>query len=96
MKKEKKGKAVKKEEPSSPLKGKKKAKEEEEEADSYRWWDSERPVEDDSVKWMTLEHSGVLFPPPYEPLPSNVKMKYNGLAVPILILIQLMHSQGSR
>ncbi|KAF9029059.1 hypothetical protein BDZ89DRAFT_1112826 [Hymenopellis radicata] len=31
-----------------------------------------------SVKWNTLEHSGVLFPPPYEPLPSSVKMKYNG------------------
>ncbi|KAF9529345.1 DNA topoisomerase I [Crepidotus variabilis] len=32
-------------------------------------------------KWLTLEHNGVLFPPPYEPLPDDVKMKYDGKAV---------------
>lgn len=28
-----------------------------------------------------MEHNGVLFPPPYEPLPKNVKMKYDGKEV---------------
>ncbi|KAI9611858.1 hypothetical protein KEM48_004365 [Puccinia striiformis f. sp. tritici PST-130] len=32
----------------------------------------------DTPKWKTLEHNGVLFPPDYEPLPSHVKMKYDG------------------
>lgn len=31
---------------------------------------------DGSSKWVTLEHNGVLFPPPYEP--HGVKMKYDG------------------
>ncbi|ESK97082.1 topoisomerase i [Moniliophthora roreri MCA 2997] len=62
---------------SSPTKGKgKKKNEEEEQEDIYRWWDNNN--EDSSVKWTTLEHNGVIFPPPYEPLPSNVKMKYDG------------------
>lgn len=29
-------------------------------------------------KWQTLEHNGVLFPPDYEPLPSDVKLYYDG------------------
>jgi DNA topoisomerase-1 len=33
---------------------------------------------DGSVKWNTLEHCAVLFPPPYVPLPKNVKMRYEG------------------
>ncbi|KAJ1547720.1 DNA topoisomerase 1 [Cladochytrium tenue] len=32
-------------------------------------------MNDGEVKWSTLEHNGVLFPPPYEP--HGVKMKYN-------------------
>ena len=32
--------------------------------------------EDKSVKWATLTHSGVLFPPEYEP--HGVKMLYDG------------------
>ncbi len=33
---------------------------------------------DEGVKWRTLEHNGPLFPPDYEPLPKNVKLKYDG------------------
>ncbi|KAE8227597.1 hypothetical protein CF326_g7504 [Tilletia indica] len=32
-------------------------------------------------KWNTLYHNGPKFPPPYEPLPSTVKLKYAGKAV---------------
>ncbi|CAK5265750.1 unnamed protein product [Mycena citricolor] len=63
----------------SPVKGKgkkKEKKEDEEEQEVFRWWEVEKG--DGSVKWTTLEHNGVLFPPPYEPLPSNIKMRYNG------------------
>ena len=35
--------------------------------------------EDKSVKWETLEHSGVLFPPEYAP--HGVKMLYDGKPV---------------
>lgn len=62
--------------PTSPSK---KAKKEEEEAeDQYKWWEAENQENDGSIKWTTLEHNGVIFPPPYEPLPKNVKMKYAG------------------
>jgi DNA topoisomerase-1 len=44
----------------------------------HKWWE-DNPNGDDSVKWQTFEHSGVLFPPPYVPLPKNVKMKYDGV-----------------
>lgn len=60
-------------------KGKKKKDEEEEEEEVFKWWENEAdPNGDGTVKWQTLEHSGVIFPPPYEPLPSDVKMKYKG------------------
>lgn len=64
---------------SSPTKGKgkKKGKKEEDEEEVFRWWDDDVNG-DGSVKWTTLEHNGVMFPPPYEPLPASVKMKYNG------------------
>ncbi|KAL2128718.1 hypothetical protein VTI74DRAFT_8808 [Chaetomium olivicolor] len=52
----------------------------EEEEEEYRWWDAPKK-EDDSIKWTTLEHNGVLFPPPYEPLPENVKLYYDGQPV---------------
>ncbi|PLN78100.1 DNA topoisomerase I [Aspergillus taichungensis] len=60
-------------------------KQESEEADDgeeeeYRWW--EDPTKGDgTIKWTTLEHNGVVFPPPYEPLPQDVKMKYDGIPV---------------
>lgn len=63
-------------------KGKKKEKEKEKEQEQeevFRWWANEAdPNGDGSIKWTTLEHNGVIFPPPYEPLPPNVRMKYNG------------------
>lgn len=51
-----------------------------EEEEEYRWW--EDPTKSDgTIKWTTLEHNGVVFPPPYEPLPQDVKMKYDGIPV---------------
>ncbi|KAG6375394.1 DNA topoisomerase I [Boletus reticuloceps] len=73
-------KKAKEEGPSSEspqVKKKGKKKEEEDTEDVYRWWE-EQANGDGEVKWQTLEHNGVIFPPPYEPLPSNVKMKYKG------------------
>ena len=68
-----KAKAVKKEETEQD-----EAAEEEEE--EYRWW--EDPTKGDgTIKWTTLEHAGVVFPPPYEPLPKNVKLLYDGVPV---------------
>lgn len=57
--------------------GSPKKKKEEEEVDIYRWWEQED--RDDSIKWNTLEHNGVLFPPSYEP--HGVKMKYEGTII---------------
>lgn len=52
----------------------------EEDEEEYRWW--EDPTKSDgTIKWTTLEHNGVVFPPPYEPLPQNVKMLYDGVPV---------------
>lgn len=52
----------------------------EDEEDEYRWW--EDPTKGDGTKkWTTLEHNGVVFPPEYEPLPKNVKMRYDGVPV---------------
>lgn len=51
----------------------------EEESEEYKWWEQQQA--DGSVKWTTLEHNGVLFPPAYEPLPDNVKLIYDGVPV---------------
>lgn len=87
----KKTKTETKSETSTPLKRGSKAKavkkgeteqdlEAEDEEEEYRWW--EDPTKGDgTIKWTTLEHAGVVFPPPYEPLPKNVKMLYNGTPV---------------
>ncbi|KAK3394184.1 hypothetical protein B0H63DRAFT_460266 [Podospora didyma] len=56
----------------------------EEKEEEYRWWDAPKK-EDDSIKWSTLEHNGVLFAPPYNPLPKNVKLKYDGAPVELHI-----------
>lgn len=74
-----------KSEPSTPAKKGKdkdsKKEDNEEEADEeYRWWDAPKK-EDDSVKWETLQHNGVVFPPEYEVLPKNVKLRYDGVPV---------------
>ena len=72
-KKVNKGKGVKKEDTEQDQ-----AAEEEEE--EYRWW--EDPTKGDGTKkWTTLEHAGVVFPPPYEPLPKSVRMRYDGKPV---------------
>ena len=68
-----KGKASKKEETEQD-------QEAEEEEEEYRWW--EDPSKGDgTTKWTTLEHNGVVFPPPYERLPTNVKMRYDGTPI---------------
>ena len=72
-------KKAKKEAPGSPLKSPtKKGKEDQEEEDMFRWWE-QQALGDGSKKWSTLEHHGVLFPPPYEPLPPHVKLVYDGM-----------------
>lgn len=65
--------------PQTKKKGKVKDEGEDEE-EVYRWWEAQQN-NDGEVKWQTLEHNGVIFPPPYEPLPSNVKMMYKGKEV---------------
>lgn len=62
------------------VKKEKKGAADEEEEDKYKWWEQDEN-NDGSVKWTTFHHHGVLFPPPYEPLPKNVKMKYDGVAL---------------
>ncbi|QUC19682.1 uncharacterized protein UV8b_03923 [Ustilaginoidea virens] len=57
-----------------------KAREATEEEDEFEWWNAPKP-EDDSIKWTTLEHNGVLFAPEYEPLPKHVKLIYDGKPV---------------
>lgn len=37
--------------------------------------------EDKEVKWDTLRHCGVLFPPEYQCLPEHVKLLYDGQPV---------------
>ncbi|CAK7240939.1 MAG: DNA topoisomerase 1 [Sporothrix thermara] len=64
--------AVKKAESAEP------GEEEEEGEEEYRWWDAPKK-EDDSIKWTTLEHAGVVFPPPYQPLPKHVRLYYDGI-----------------
>lgn len=44
--------------------------------DDFKWWEQDN--DDDSIKWTTLKHNGVLFPPEYVPLPSHVKLYYDG------------------
>ena len=61
----------------SQAKKKGKKKEEEDAEEVYRWWEDQANG-DGEEKWQTLEHNGVIFPPPYESLPSHVKMKYKG------------------
>lgn len=68
-----KAKAVKKEESLDP-------EDEEDEDNEVNWW--EDPTKGDGTnKWETLQHNGVVFPPPYKPLPKNVKLRYDGKPV---------------
>lgn len=45
-----------------------------------KWWENIDSKKDE-IKWTTLQHNGVLFPPSYDPLPSHVKILYKGKAV---------------
>ncbi|XP_046438662.1 DNA topoisomerase I, mitochondrial-like [Daphnia pulex] len=54
----------------------KRAKKEKEEEETWKWWEEEK--HEDGVKWKSLEHKGPVFATQYEPLPGNVKFKYNG------------------
>lgn len=59
-------------------------REAEEEEEEYHWWDA--PMKGDgTTKWTTLEHAGVVFPPPYERLPKHVQMRYDGKPVSMSI-----------
>lgn len=85
----KKASAVKKEETGNSrgkvkVKKEKDADKDEEQEEVFRWWEGDVNG-DGSAKWSTLEHNGVFFPPPYEPLPSNIKLKYNGTAHVLLL-----------
>ncbi|KAE8376735.1 hypothetical protein BDV26DRAFT_265089 [Aspergillus bertholletiae] len=65
---------------ATPVKKEGSEEAEEAEEEEYRWW--EDPTKGDgTIKWTTLEHNGVVFPPPYEPLPKDVKLKYDGVPV---------------
>lgn len=72
--------ATTEEEVSQKKKGKQRTVNEESDDDDddeeYRWWEAENAKGDGTVKWKTLEHNGVYFPPDY--VPHNIKMKYNG------------------
>ncbi|KAL8783350.1 MAG: hypothetical protein Q9213_004669 [Squamulea squamosa] len=72
---------VKKESKRIPVKKEETEQDQEaEDEEEYRWW--EDPTKGDgTTKWTTLEHAGVVFPPPYEPLPKNVKLHYDGRPV---------------
>lgn len=50
--------------------------EDSQENEDYKWWEDDKFGEGPE-RWNTLEHQGVIFPPPYEPLPSYVKMYYD-------------------
>lgn len=91
-----------KQDTASPAKGKGKVKKEEKDADEgedeeeeYRWW--EDPMKGDgTIKWTTLEHNGVVFPPEYEPLPKRVRMLYDGVPVTLAKdAEELAHGFGS-
>ncbi|KAG7311334.1 hypothetical protein JYU34_002372 [Plutella xylostella] len=67
---------VKTEDGPSPTKRKKK---QDDEPEVWKWWEEEK--KDDGTKWKFLEHKGPLFAPPYEPIPENVKFRYDGKVV---------------
>ncbi|CAH6718930.1 DNA topoisomerase 1 [[Candida] jaroonii] len=51
-----------------------------EDDEGYKWWEQQDDL-DGEIKWESLEHNGVMFPPEYEPLPSHVKLYYDGKPV---------------
>ena len=73
------------------------ARKKKEEEEIHRWWEANGAgMGDDEQKWTTLVHSGVMFAPPYEPLPKNVKMKYNGnIHLSVCVIAFLICGQAS-
>ncbi|KAI6779582.1 dna topoisomerase i [Emericellopsis cladophorae] len=55
-----------------------------EDEEKFAWWNAES-MGDGSIKWHTLEHNGVIFPPEYEPMPKHVKMRYDGEPIDLSI-----------
>lgn len=51
---------------------------EEGEEEKYKWWEDQNSSDQ---AWTTLKHNGVMFPPPYQPLPSHVKLYYDNKPV---------------
>lgn len=49
-------------------------------SEEFKWWENGNK-EDDTIKWTTLKHNGVIFPPDYVSLPSHVKLYYDGKPV---------------
>jgi len=48
--------------------------------EEYRWW--EDPTKGDGTKkWFTLEHNGLVFPPPYKSPPNEVRMRFDEIPV---------------
>ena len=77
---------------TSPTKKDKAKKDDSDEGEEvYRWWDAPKK-EDDSIKWQTLQHNGVVFPPEYERLPKNVKLLYDG--VPLTLSVEAEEIAG--
>ncbi|XP_060725740.1 DNA topoisomerase I, mitochondrial isoform X2 [Tachysurus vachellii] len=72
----KKNKKPKREEKGKKDHKEKEAKKAEDEAGKWKWWEEGKHA--DGQKWKSLEHKGPLFPPEYEPLPSNVPFLYDG------------------
>ncbi|KAJ2953786.1 hypothetical protein O0L34_g1413 [Tuta absoluta] len=70
-------KSIKMETNASPTK--RKGKKQEEEQEVWKWWEEKK--EDDGTKWKFLEHKGPVFAPAYEPLPQDVKFRYDGKVV---------------
>ncbi|CCF59301.1 hypothetical protein KAFR_0G02700 [Kazachstania africana CBS 2517] len=75
----KKRKSMKKDELKEDLKGEEE-EEEEDEDNEYKWWEGQND-DDDTIKWHSLIHNGVLFPPDYNPLPAHIKLYYDGKPV---------------
>ena len=69
-------KKVKKEE--SPVKGEGEGEGEDEKEESYKWWEEQNSSD---TAWTSLKHNGVMFPPPYQPLPSHIKLYYDNQPV---------------
>lgn len=51
------------------------------EAGGYRWWDDGEGDKKGGIKWTTLVHNAVIFPPEYEP--HGIPLLYDGELVPL-------------